>query len=342
LASEEIGWDHAKVLCDLANPRISDVVAQNQAMLLGLAERCQFERWRAEVRSLARLWDQDGGYDPTEDPASNRLSFATTIDGLTSLVGTLTGESGEVVTQAINAKADELFRAAVAEHKLFPELEVPSAAQLRADALVELVRHALGVDLDSTKGPKVEATMVVNASEPTSASDPDGVPLADGTTRVLGCDAELHPVIVDSLGVPLDLGDGARLASEGQRRAVRRRDGGCAFTGCTSKVMWCDVHHCVHWKNNGVTNLCNLICLCRRHHGVIHRNGWDIRLDTDGWAAIKTPTGRIVWGQRHGRQRAGPPPDPLLFNPRPAGGTSVIPSRDRHHTPTPTAPTDAA
>ena len=152
LAAGQIGWDHARVLCELANPRIGHIVADNQAMLIGLADRCRFEQWKAEVRALARLWDQDGGYDPREDPASNRLSFGSTIDGLTSLVGTLTGESGEVVTQAINAKADELFRAAVAEHKLFPELEIPSAAQLRADALVELVRQALGVDLDSTRG----------------------------------------------------------------------------------------------------------------------------------------------------------------------------------------------
>ena len=332
LAAGQIGWDHARVLCDLANPRIGHVIAANQTMLLGLADRCRFEQWRGDVQALARLWDEDGGYDPREDPAANRLSFGSTIDGLTSLVGTLTGESGEVVTQAINAKADELFRAAVAEHERVPELEIPSAGQLRADALVELVRQALGVDLDSTKGPKVEATLVVPASDPTTASDPDGVPLADGTTRVLGCDAELHALIVDSLGVPLDLGDGARFASDGQRRAVRNRDGGCAFTGCNAKVMWCDVHHCIHWKNNGVTDLCNLICLCRRHHGVIHRNGWDVRLDTDGWPIFKTPTGRLFWGQRHGRQREGPPPDPAHVNadPNPPGGTQVIPGRDRN------------
>ncbi len=140
------------------------------------------------------------------------------------------------------------------------------------------------------------------------------MPLADGTTRVLDCDAELHPLVVDSLGVPLDLGRAARRAKAGQRRAVRTRDGGCTFPGCGARVMWCDVHHCIHWGDQGVTDLCNLICLCRRHHGVAHRNGWDVRVDPDGWAAFKTPDGRTFWGQRHRRQRAGPPPDPALFN----------------------------
>jgi hypothetical protein len=175
--------------------------------------------------------------------------------------------------------------------------------------LTELIRQALGTDLDSTKGPTVEATIVIEADDPTHASNPDGVALADGTVRVLACDAQLGALVVDRDGVPLDLGRSARLASPGQRRAVRRRDGGCVVPGCTARGHWCDVHHCVHWDDEGVTDLCNLVCLCRYHHGVIHRRGWSIRIHHDGWAIITSPSGRF-WGQRHGRQRQGPLPPP--------------------------------
>ena len=310
LASGQIGWEHTRIVVELANPRILDIVTANQTMLLALADRCRFEQWRAEARALARLWDQDGGYDPNADPASNRLSLGTTLDGLTSLAATLTGDNGAVVTQAIATKADELYRRAVADHDQCADVEVPSRATLRALALTELIRHALGTDLDTTKAPRTEVTLVADAVDPTSASDPDGVRLADGTTRVLLCDAAISAVIVDSLGVPLDLGRRVRWATEAQRRTARRRDGGCVFPGCDARVMWCDVHHCIHDEQGGATDLCNLVCLCRHHHGLAHRKGWSVLVDGDGWAIFTSPSGQPFWGQRHGRQRAGPPPDP--------------------------------
>jgi len=346
LASGRITWEHVRVIAEVANPRILQIVIDNQELLLGLADRCRFEPWCAEVRALGRLWDQDGGYDPNEDPHANRLSFGTTLDGLLTLAATLTGEHAEVVAKAIEAKADELFRRATRDHKTSPELEVPSRSTLRALALTELIREALGVDLDSTTGPTVEATMVVDADEPTTASNPDGVPLADGTTRVLLCDAELHALIVDSLGVPLDLGRRVRWARDGQRLAVRQRDGGCTFAGCDARILWCDVHHCVHDEHGGVTDICNLVCLCRHHHGVLHRTGWSVRVDGDGWAIFQSPSGHTFWGQRHGRQREGPPPDPLhdatptaeREHRRPAGGFDIVPGRYRRTE----DPTDAA
>ena len=282
----------------------------NQQLLLGLADRCRFEVWRAEVRALAAMWDQDGGYDPNEDIASNKLSYGSTIDGLTSLAATLTGDNAEVVTQAIEAEADALFRQARSDHETCPELEVPSRATLRALALTGLIRRALGVDLDATKGPKTDVTLVVDAADPDAATNPDGVALADGSTRVLLCDAAIHALIVDSLGVPLDHGRHVRWAQEAQRRAAKCRDGGCVYPGCGSRVAWCDVHHCLHWDGEGVTDLCNLVCLCRTHHGVVHRKGWAVTVDADGWAIFIPPSGQAFWGQRHGRQREGPPPDP--------------------------------
>jgi hypothetical protein len=329
LADGRIGWDHVRVIVDIANPRILDIVAAHQDLLTGLADRCRFERWSTEARSLARMWDQDGGFDPNDDPMRNKFSYGTTIDGLTTLAATLTGENAEVVKQAIETKADALARRAQRDFKACPDLPVPPRSTLRALALTELIRQAIGVDLDTTRGPNTEATLVVGAEDPTSATDPDGVPLADGTVRRLLCDAIFRTLIVDRLGVPLDLGRGARLASDGQRTAVRRRDGGCTFTGCDAKIMWCAVHHCIHDQDGGATDLCNLISLCFHHHGVVHRNGWSVRLDTDGWAIFRTPTGHLFWGQRHGRQREGPPPDPLLghHETRPAGGTQVLPGR---------------
>ena len=100
------------------------------------------------------------------------MSHGTTLDGLTSLAATLTGDNGAVVTQAIETKADELYRRAVADHDQCPDLAVPSRATLRALALTELIRQALGIDLDTTKAPRTDVTLVADADDPTSASRP--------------------------------------------------------------------------------------------------------------------------------------------------------------------------
>ncbi len=316
LAAGTISWDHARAITALANPRIIDTVADNQHLLVDLAQRCRFEKWHNDIRSLARLWDQDGGYDPNDDPATNRLSYGTTLDGLTTLAATLTGENAEVVTHAIETRTDELHRRAAHDANASNgELPIPSRSTLRALALTELIRHALGIDLDSTKGPVVEATMVIDADEPSVATNPDGVRLADHTTRTLACDAAITALIVDNLGVPLDLARHARWATEGQRKAVRQRDGGCTFPGCDAKVTWCDIHHCTHWEHGGVSDLANLTSLCRHHHGVTHRTGWSAHLDADGWTVFTTASGQQLWGQRHQRQREGPPPRPAVHAP---------------------------
>ena len=141
-------------------------------------------------------------------------------------------------------------------------------------ALVQLVREALGTDHSTSKPARPELTLVVEADHADSASTPDGVRLSDGSTRAVRCDADLLPLIVDSLGIPLDLGRRIRLATEAQRRAIRSRDGGCAFPGCDAPHRWCEAHHCVPWSaEHGRTDCANLVSLCRHHHSVVHREG---------------------------------------------------------------------
>lgn len=113
------------------------------------------------------------------------------------------------------------------DHSLARLGAAPHRCTLRAQALTELVRQALGIDPGTARGPAVEATLVVAADDLRTAVDAGGVPPADGATRVLLCDVELHPLIVDCLVVPLDLASRVRFATEHQRQAVRRCDGGC-------------------------------------------------------------------------------------------------------------------
>jgi hypothetical protein len=278
LIDGRISWDHARVLTD----------------------------------AIIDLLDQDGGHDPADGLTRNQLRLSNTLAATVELPGRLVGEQALVAKAAIEARADELFRRFSADHEHCAEIEVPDRACLRALGFVELCRAGQAVDLASTKAPRPDVTLAVNAQHPTSgATDVDGVRLADESTRVLLCDPDLHPIVVDSLGVPLDLGRSVRYATTAQRRALAHRDGGCVFPGCSAPPAWLDVHHLRGFHaERGSTDLANLAGVCRHHHGVTHRRGWTMHTSPDGWYWWQTPTGHTFWSQRHGRQRPGPAPPP--------------------------------
>ena len=88
------------------------------------------------------------------------------------------------------------------------------------------------------------------------------------------------------------------------RRALKARDHGCRFPGC-SNHRFCDGHHIVHWQNGGETRLDNLVLLCRHHHRLVHEGGFDCR---------KSDSGEIYFvDQRRRRLREHPSPDPVTI-----------------------------
>jgi hypothetical protein len=302
LAAGAVTFEHARVLADLLTPRVHDIVVGLQPELLALAEGARFEQWVRDVRDLINLADPDGGHDPS--PERNNVSLADGLDGELFVNATLVGDAAAVVRHALNAKADELFHRAKKDCEVTGgELAMPSRGQLLAQALVELCRAGLAAGHNGT-GPATDSTVVIDASDPTTGRTPDGVRLADDTTRLLCCDSIWHALVRDRAGRAVHLASPSRFATPGQRRAAMVRDGGCVFPGCDARPGWVDLHHVVHWLQHGPTELANLASLCRHHHGVTHRNGWTMETTADEWFTWTTPGGRILHSQRHGRPRA--------------------------------------
>ncbi|WP_460675399.1 HNH endonuclease signature motif containing protein, partial [Lentzea nigeriaca] len=87
------------------------------------------------------------------------------------------------------------------------------------------------------------------------------------------------PIVLGSRSQPLNVGRRSRLFTSGIRRALVARDHGCAFPGCTRPPKHCDAHHIQHWADGGDTSLDNGVLLCRHHHTLIHRSGWDVTIE---------------------------------------------------------------
>ena len=98
------------------------------------------------------------------------------------------------------------------------------------------------------------------------------------TARRICCDTGLIPVTENKHGEILNVGRKTRTIPPALKRALRLRDKGCRFPGCT-QFRHTDAHHIQHWADGGETKLSNLITLCRYHHRLMHEGGATLTMD---------------------------------------------------------------
>jgi hypothetical protein len=159
-------------------------------------------------------------------------------DGMLVVQGRLTPEDGAALMIALDHAAGSV-----------PEDTRELGAQaMRAQALVVLAT-----------GGEPKAEVVVHVDAETLTADEikrqselaDGPALAPETVRRLGCNAALVTMI-ERNGKPLSVGRRTRAIPPALRRALRSRDRGCRFPGCTHS-RHLHAHHIQHWARGGRT-----------------------------------------------------------------------------------------
>jgi 5-methylcytosine-specific restriction endonuclease McrA len=111
----------------------------------------------------------------------------------------------------------------------------------------------------------------------------DGQAVDQATLRMIACNATISTMLHDENGTVLNAGRRTRKPPTALRRAVRERDRyRCRFPGCESRRV--DLHHILFWANGGETNFENLICLCKRHHHLVHDKDIIISAAGNGFA----------------------------------------------------------
>ena len=222
---------------------------------------------------LARL-DQDGA-NPKEDARQaepgNMFRSQRDRTGRMRFRGELEPETAEL----FQGMLDE-FAKPQAPAKGVPDPR--SGAERCGDALSEIVYRA--AYLNGSVQPALSVHLDVNLllEGIGTATLDSGCPLSPQAVRRLSCDAELIPIVFNGDSVPLDLGRSHRLVTPEQRRALVARDKGCAYPDCDRPARWAEAHHIKHWVDHGLTNLDNLVLLCRRHHRMLHHPEWSIHV----------------------------------------------------------------
>ncbi len=275
----------------------------NEAELLELA----FHATAAQVERLVRGYRRAGGLAEREQAmarhAAGELNYYYDDDGCLVIRARLPAEQGAVVLQALNAametqeaeKNDDApndVTAVTSEHE-------NRFAQNRADALTTMAETTL------RHGPEPLSSaeryqVVVHVTAETLAADDDGrcdlecgQHLAPDTARRIACDGSRLWITEDAAGNPLDIGRKTRAVPTAMQRALRSRDRGCRFPGCTHH-RFVDAHHIRHWANGGETSLDNLVLMCRCHHRLVHEGGFGVQRIADGVIQFTRPDGHVI------------------------------------------------
>ncbi|HEY4608040.1 MAG TPA: DUF222 domain-containing protein [Ilumatobacteraceae bacterium] len=115
-----------------------------------------------------------------------------------------------------------------------------------------------------------------------------GLPIE--TVRRWACIGSVTPVVVGADGVRLYLGRETRLANRAQRRALRAMYRTCAL--CDVPFEHTQIHHVTTYAlEHGLTDIDNLVPLCRRHHHLAHEGAWKLHLAADRTLTITKPDG---------------------------------------------------
>ncbi len=281
--------------------RVADVVETTRLVatekdLVKRAMTLPYDRLTAAIRQCEAQLDRETARMREEARRASRyLNIFENRQGMVVIDGRLDVETAAPVKAAIDAMVGDALRrrrdggvATRNQHHIGAEV-APTAleddrtvGQIRADALADLAKHAMGCDAEDLPLPKTTVVVRIGLEELQSGvgtGEIDGFdePVSAGAVRRMAADAEVIPLVLGAESEVLDLGRTKRLFSRPQRIALVERDGGCAW--CHAPPSWCEAHHIRWWdRDRGPTDLSNGVMLCSSCHHRIHRDRWDIEV----------------------------------------------------------------
>jgi len=303
--------------------------ANNEKALLQIA----LHGTATHVETQVRLYRKTKRIEALEEEnlrhGHRELSWYIDDDDYWVFKGRFTPEQGALLQKALEAAGDQLFD----EQQHVPvdvSEEISSTvpldstspepvSQKRADELARVVEGFLsGISKDQSGGDRyminihtdIETLKQDGTGAESEIEDRGHVPAE--TSRRMACDCSIvhwhegkqgEPQQGESQqGEPLNIGRKTRSIPPAIRRALKRRDQGCRFPGCTCN-RFVDAHHIQHWADGGETSMDNLVLLCRTHHRLVHEAGFGVQKTLNKGVVFSLPDGKIIPQGPDGRSR---------------------------------------
>jgi hypothetical protein len=274
-----VGEAQVAALARARTPATEEAMARDEEMLVSEAERLRFESFARVLAYWSQVADPDGvEADAERELDSRRVHLSQSFGRSWFLDGLLDPISGAVVDNALRRIEQELFEAdwAEARERLGDAAGVAdlgrTAAQRRADALVEMARRA-GAVPEGARRPEPLFTVLVGYETFAGRT----CQLANGTVVSPGSlvpwldQAWVERVVFDSASRVVDVGQARRAFTGATRRAVEVRDQQCFHPLCDEPAERCEVDHVEPWAAGGATVMANGRAACAHHNRDRHR-----------------------------------------------------------------------
>jgi Domain of unknown function (DUF222) len=268
LRSGTLGLDKVIHLVRYATP-------EKEARQIAWARRKDFRDVKQRAEEKTSVSKEEIEMAETNRRTSSRLS----PDGLTmELWSRMPALEGMLVMSALEERAAQLEPTPEdPDPELFGDHLTKGA--LLTDALVMSVLGSCDVEgtcegTMASPGLMVHAELDVLRGEG-SARIEDGPALHPAIVEQIACDARIQNV-VEQEGKAVAASVETYTPPRWMRRQLKNRDRSCVFPGCRQR-KFLQPHHITPYPE-GRTCVENLVCLCWRHHKLVHVFGWRVAL----------------------------------------------------------------
>ena len=316
-----LSYAKVRALTRIATPECEEVLIEFALS----ATASQTERF---CRAWRRVDDNDGTPEHDDRQVGQSFRFWTDDEGYLNLKVRMPAEAGAALMASVDSLAEREARRERAQNKRAQaahravraaggQVDRAVADRCEEDAAVGLARERIAarriaalaalaearVDMDRRPGDPPRREVVVHVDVDVLADDTaagrahvEGGPAITGAqARRMLCEATVV-VMLEQGREPLAVGRRKRRATKAQRRALLRRDGGCARPGCPeTRIERLHVHHMRHWLFGGRTDLPDLVLLCDADHGLVHDHDL-VMSRKNGRLVVLTPDGQHIWG----------------------------------------------
>lgn len=283
LAKGELSYSKVRAMTRIADESNEDYLL----MVAAHGTAHHVEKLVSKFRSAKRVQDAAVA---EEQYRERELSHYYDHDGYLVIKARMPAEQGALIVKALEMAMEKNFVTDSDGDEDDDDAAQPVAAR-RADALADIAETYMNND-ESSGSTADRYQVVLHVTAETSEIE-DGPHVTAEASRRICCDSTVIPVKEDKYGEPLSIGRRSRSIPPAIRRALRIRDGGCRFPGCTN-TRFVDGHHTKHWIDDGETSLDNLILLCRHHHHLVHEGGFTCEKSVSGEVVFKDQRQRFL------------------------------------------------
>ncbi len=334
-AAGRLSYSKVRALTRVAEP-------DTEAALLALAHGAT----ASQVERVVRAWRRSDAVDAGTVREKRRFEHWWDDDGMLHVRMCLDAEEGAAFLTGVDSLAERDARRERAAGKRAAGKQAPAGSgsepgdgvdgngtdghgvdevararartvRRRCAAVARLAAAAPEADRRAGDPPRREVVVHVDAAviaddAAAGRAHLEGGPALHGSqVRRMLCEATVVTVLSRDRE-PLAVGRARRLATRAQRRALFRRDGGCARPGCPeTRVERLHAHHLRSWSAGGRTDIENLVLLCDADHGLAHDLDLAMTRRAGELVAV-TPDGRRVWGRPDTAFESGRAPGPVV------------------------------